>query len=71
MPFLYTTNGEIIHSHDVRRAQNRSRVVSHFHTPNALRALLSRDLDLELRTLGQIPVSQRLRPHQIEVVHAL
>ena len=39
VPFLYSTNGEIIHFHDIRRARNRSRVVSHFHTPEALRAV--------------------------------
>jgi len=66
VPFLYSTNGEIIHFHDVRRSQSRSRVVSRFHTPAALAEMLARDLDTELAALTQIPVSQRLRPYQVE-----
>lgn len=71
VPFLYSTNGEIIHFHDVRRAQNRSRIVSHFHTTAAFQEMLARDLDTELAALGQIPVSQRLRPYQVEANQAI
>ena len=71
VPFLYSTNGEIIHFHDVRRAQNRSRIISHFHTPAALSEMLARDLDAELSSLAQIPVSQRLRPYQVEANQAI
>lgn len=71
VPFLYSTNGEIIHFHDVRRVQNRSRVVSQFHTPAALAEMLARDLDTELAALAQIPVSQRLRPYQVEANQAI
>jgi type I restriction enzyme, R subunit len=49
VPFLYSTNGEQIRFHDVRREQNRSRWVSAFHTPAALGEMLDRDLDAELR----------------------
>src|SRR5574337_951455 len=44
-PFLYSTNGEIIWFHDVRHPLNRSRRVAEFHTPNALREMVSRDPD--------------------------
>ena len=36
VPFLYSTNGEVIWHHDIRHALSRSRRVSHFHTPAAL-----------------------------------
>jgi type I restriction enzyme, R subunit len=36
VPFLYSTNGEVIWHHDVRHARSRSRRISHFHTPAAL-----------------------------------
>src|SRR5438093_10872078 len=39
VPFLYSTNGEIIWFHDIRNPLNRSRQVSAFHTPSALREL--------------------------------
>lgn len=43
VPFLYSTNGEIIHFHDVRDPLNLSREVKHFHTPAALEEMLGRD----------------------------
>lgn len=42
VPFLYSTNGEIIWFHDVRHPHNRLRKVVRFHTPNALREFLGR-----------------------------
>ncbi|MFE8949056.1 DEAD/DEAH box helicase family protein [Streptomyces sp. NPDC007856] len=71
VPFLYSTNGEQIHFHDVRREQNRSRLVSGFHTPTALAEMLSRDLDVELAALGRMPANQRLRPYQVEANQAI
>ncbi len=38
VPFLYSTNGEVIWFHDVRHRLNCSRKVSGFHTPAALRS---------------------------------
>lgn len=32
VPFLYSTNGELIYFHDVRRELNRSRQIAAFHT---------------------------------------
>jgi len=37
VPFLYSTNGEVIFFHDVRHQLNLSREIAKFHTPNALR----------------------------------
>ncbi|WP_431987535.1 type I restriction-modification enzyme R subunit C-terminal domain-containing protein [Streptomyces parvulus] len=71
VPFLYATNGEQIHFHDVRRTQNRSRRVSAFHTPAALAEMLSRDTDAELAALTELPVHQRLRGYQVEANRAI
>ncbi|MEW2449573.1 DEAD/DEAH box helicase family protein [Streptomyces parvulus] len=71
VPYLYSTNGEQIHFHDVRRAANRSRLVSGFHTPTALAELLSRDFDSELAALRKIELNQRLRPYQMEANQAV
>ena len=34
VPFLYSTNGEVIWYHDIRHDLNRSREIAHFHTPD-------------------------------------
>jgi type I site-specific restriction endonuclease len=36
VPFLYSTNGEIIWHHDIRHPLSRSHTISRFHTPEAL-----------------------------------
>ena len=66
VPFLYSTNGELIWFHDVRNELNRSRQVSGFHTPQALQEMLTRDFDAEIADLAAIPQNLRLRPYQIE-----
>lgn len=71
VPFLYSTNGEQIHFHDIRREQNRSRVVAAFHTPPALDELLTRDTDAELAALARLSMNQRLRPYQVEANEAI
>ncbi len=70
-PFLYSTNGERIMFHDVRNERNRSREVFGFHTPDALRDLLRRDLDAELARLPAIPMHPRVRPYQVEATNAI
>src|SRR5262249_35341562 len=42
VPFLYSTNGEVIWLHDVRHPLNRSRRIADFHTPAALQELFGR-----------------------------
>jgi len=66
VPFLYSTNGEVIHFHDVRDPLNRSRTVAGFHTPSALAELYERDVDAALAKLTTLPLSSRLRPYQVE-----
>lgn len=72
VPFLYSTNGEVIWFHDVRHPLNRSRKVSTFHTPAALQELLGRNFDAALAALtGDTRWHPRLRPYQIEANQAL
>lgn len=71
VPFLYATNGEEIRFHDIRKALNRSRRVSSFHTPNALREQLERDFDAEFAALQAIPLHSGIRPYQVEACTAI
>jgi type I restriction enzyme, R subunit len=70
-PFLYSTNGERIMFHDVRSELSRSRELSGFHTLEALREMLERDLDAGVAYLRTIPMQQRIRPYQIEANEAI
>ncbi len=72
VPFLYSTNGEVIWFHDVRDALNRSRRVSRFHTPNALRELFSHDFHAACEWFKNIPNDHpRLREYQVEANTAI
>lgn len=70
-PFLYSTNGEIVRFQDARHPLNRSRQVSAFHTPAALRELLDRDIEAELDRLAELPMPLQLRPYQVEANEAV
>lgn len=72
VPFLYSTNGEVIWHHDIRRPLNRSRRIADFHTPDALRERLASGTDEALQRLAAIPNDHpRLRPYQIEANAAI
>jgi len=72
VPFLNSTNGEVIWYHDVRHEHNRSRPVAGFHTPEALRESLRRDDDAALSRLVALPNDgARLRPYQREANTAI
>ena len=63
VPFLYSTNGEIIWHQDIRHTRSRSYTLGHFHTPEALTERLGRDLDDAYQTLLRTPNDHpRLRP---------
>jgi type I restriction enzyme, R subunit len=65
VPFLYSSNGEIIWHHDIRHPLNRSHTISHFHTPEALVERLNRDVDSACLKLRQTPNDHpKLRPYQ-------
>ncbi len=72
VPFLYSTNGEVIWFHDVRHQLSRSRKISHFHTPAALREMLDRDFDTACTWLDTHSNDHpRLRPYQVEANNAI
>jgi type I restriction enzyme R subunit len=55
VPFLYSTNGEVIWHHDIRHELNPSREITGFHTPDALLECLSRDIDSAIAKLAILP----------------
>lgn len=65
VPFLYATNGEVIWFRDVRHRLSRSRQVTGFHTPNALKEMLAADFDGACETLLTTEDLQpMMRPYQ-------
>src|SRR5262249_21763402 len=67
VPFLYSTNGEVLWFHDIRHPLNRSRRVAGFHTPAALEELLARDFAVACAWFPAHPNNHpRLRPYQCE-----
>jgi type I restriction enzyme R subunit len=67
VPFLYSTNGEVLWFQDARHPLNRSRRLCHFHSSAALDELLGRDLDAAYDLLVATPNdNSRLRPYQVE-----
>jgi type I restriction enzyme, R subunit len=69
VPFLYSTNGEVIWHHDIRHELNRSREVAGFHTPDALPEFMDRDFDEALARLALLPndhLKILARPYQGE-----
>jgi len=72
VPFLYSTNGEVIWHHDVRHSLNRSHQVAAFHTPEALREYATRDAEATTDALLSRPNDHsRLRPYQREANAAI
>lgn len=65
VPFLYSTNGQEIYFHDVREELAVSRPIKKFHTPDALRELLSRNLSKGCEWLAQnLDFPKGFRPYQ-------
>lgn len=72
VPFIYSTNGEVIWFRDVRHPLNLSRRITRFHTPNALRELFSHDFESACQQLAVTPNDHpRLRPYQVEANEAV
>ena len=69
VPFLYSTNGEIIRFLDPRHELNISRELPRFHPPEALSEFLGRDFDAALAKVAILPNDHPrilARPYQIE-----
>jgi len=67
VPFLYSSNGEVIWHIDVRASNSYSRTISEFHTPEALDEFYNRENDFDwfLRT----PLTnEKLYPFQAKAV---
>ena len=72
VPFLYSTNGEVVWFHDVRHELNAARRVARFHTPEGLRQLLLRDDEAAWARLAAMPNTHEwLRPYQIDASTAM
>ncbi len=72
VPFIYSTNGEVFWFQDVRKPDSRSRRVSGFHTPGALREILEKDAEACYKWFKDNPNRHsRLRPYQIEANDAV
>ena len=72
VPFLYSTNGEVLWFHDIRHGLHRSRRIARFHTPAALSEMLARNLKQECRWFAEHPNNHsRLRSYQIDANAAI
>ncbi len=72
VPFLYSTNGEVIWYEDVRDERYRSRQLAGFHTPDALAEFLGRDaLGACARALAMPQSNLRLRDYQGDASRAI
>ena len=72
VPFLYSTNGEVIWHHDVRHPLNRSRQVAKFHTPEALAEWVDRDFAGACDALIATPNARpKIRPYQRDANEAM
>lgn len=71
VPFLYSTNGEVLWFHDVRDPLNLSRQICHFHTPGALEELLQSEAKANHARLQDLGFSGLLRPYQVEAIEAV
>ncbi|MBD2436580.1 type I restriction-modification enzyme R subunit C-terminal domain-containing protein [Nostoc sp. FACHB-110] len=72
VPFLYSTNGEVIYFLDVRAEQNISRKISNFHTADALTELFEKNSAASYSRLTSLPIEsiENIRPYQIRGVAA-
>ena len=73
VPFLYSTNGELIFYLDVRKKENTSCQLSDFHSPQALLDKFNRNTsDVEKWFLNKkVNTITRLRPYQEQAIEAI
>jgi type I restriction enzyme R subunit len=65
IPFLYSSNGELIYFLDARETKNLSRQIYGFHTPDALQDLFGSRNEMAIKWLRSYNVfNQRLREYQ-------
>lgn len=72
VPFLFSTNGEVIYFHDVRHDLELSRKIADFYSPSALAELMETDIEAAYDRLQQLPNNHPwLRPYQGEANDAV
>lgn len=72
VPFLYSTNGELIFHIDVRNEQNLSRQIANFHTADALTELFNDDKASSAAWLQATPNNiERLRDYQKDAIASI
>jgi type I restriction enzyme, R subunit len=72
VPFIYSTNGEILWYHDLRNSLNRSRPIAKFHTPDALTERLKEKFEASCqRLLEWENAHPMIRPYQAEANAAI
>lgn len=73
VPFLYSTNGELIYFLDVRKRENQRRQLSCYHTHQALWDKFRRNTEAAELWFQQTPVEEikRLRDYQVEAIRAM
>lgn len=72
VPFIYSTNGEVIWFQDLRIQNSRSRQVQEFHTPKALVEYITDPNYEKNRWFAQNPIENgKLRDYQIEAISAI
>lgn len=72
IPFVYSTNGEVIWFRDLRRKNSRSYKIAKFHTPQALEEMMKKDMDEYDTWLDKNPVNiEHLRDYQKEAVESI
>jgi type I restriction enzyme R subunit len=72
VPFLYSSNGELIYHIDIRSEKNLSRQIFDFHSPQALLSFFEEDKKSALRWLRNNPIeSPGLREYQKKAINAI
>jgi type I restriction enzyme, R subunit len=73
VPFLYSTNGELIFFLDVRKKANSSYQLSDFHSPQALLDKFNRNTQTAETWFQANAVDQitRLRPYQVKAIESI
>lgn len=71
IPFLYSSNGELIYFLDVRDEKNISRQVFSFNSPDALSDKFNTNVNIPFKWLKEKPIdNQFLRPYQKSAIQA-
>lgn len=71
VPFLYSSNGELIYYLDARENKNLSRQIFGFHRPNAMESLFNSNRKTAIQWLKEKQINNPwIRPYQKEAIQA-